>query len=168
MANIKSLKRRLKGTKSTSKITQAMKLVSAAKLAKAQNNILNSRPCTSSRTWRNFQLNGFCSCSELWQWVFKWKRKTTTRPSFLLSLLIKGLCSSYNSQLAKKVRRFLDETNQDVKIYFIGKKVRDLLAATYNKGKTYTFNKSEPTFINRNRLVLSFQRCLNLQKWAFM
>ena len=59
---------------------------------------------------------------------------------------------SYNSQLAKKVRRFLDETNQDVKIYFIGKKVRDLLASTYNKGKTYTFNKSEPTFIEMEQV----------------
>jgi F-type H+-transporting ATPase subunit gamma len=59
----------------------------------------------------------------------------------------KGLCGSYNSQLAKKVRKFLDETKLDVKVYFIGKKVRDLVANTYNKGKTYSFVKAEPSFV---------------------
>ena len=37
MANIKELKKRIKSTKNTLKITSAMKLVSAAKLAKARN-----------------------------------------------------------------------------------------------------------------------------------
>ena len=54
MANIKELKKKIKSTKSTSKITQAMKLVSAAKLAKAQQNILNWDPLTVTVTlWIN-------------------------------------------------------------------------------------------------------------------
>ncbi len=44
MANIKDLKKKIKSTKGTLKITQAMKLVSAAKLSKAQIAITNSRP----------------------------------------------------------------------------------------------------------------------------
>ena len=44
MANIKDLKRKLKVLKGTLKITSAMKLVSAAKLAKAQQAIQSSRP----------------------------------------------------------------------------------------------------------------------------
>ena len=44
MANIKDLKKKIKSTKGTLKITSAMKLVSAAKLAKAQQAITNSRP----------------------------------------------------------------------------------------------------------------------------
>ncbi|MEX1099293.1 MAG: F0F1 ATP synthase subunit gamma, partial [Bacteriovoracaceae bacterium] len=44
MANIKELKKRIKSTKSTLKITSAMKLVSAAKLAKAQARIQGFKP----------------------------------------------------------------------------------------------------------------------------
>ena len=47
MANIKELKVRIGSTKSTLKITSAMKLVSAAKLSKAQNRITGFKPYSS-------------------------------------------------------------------------------------------------------------------------
>lgn len=144
MANIKELKKKIKGTKSTSKITQAMKLVSAAKLAKAQNNILNSRPYAREL---EDTIKTVSALVQSYDNEFLNEKKDNNKAILLVISSDKGLCGSYNSQLAKKVRRFLDETNFDVKIYFVGKKVRDLLASTYNKGKTYAFVKSEPTFI---------------------
>lgn len=149
MANIKELKKKIKGTKSTSKITQAMKLVSAAKLAKAQNNILNSRPYAREL---EETIKTVSALVQSYDNEFLNEKKDNNKAILLVISSDKGLCGSYNSQLAKKVRRFLDETNQDVKIYFIGKKVRDLLASTYNKGKTYTFVKSEPTFIEMEQV----------------
>lgn len=143
MANIKELKKKIKSTKSTSKITQAMKLVSAAKLAKAQNNILNSRPYA-----RELESTIKVISALVQDYDHEYLHEKENNKAVLLVISSdKGLCGSYNSQLAKKVRRFLDETELDVKVYFIGKKVRDLLSSTYNKGKTYTFAKSEPTFI---------------------
>jgi len=144
MANIKELKKKIKGTKSTSKITQAMKLVSAAKLAKAQNNILNSRPYAREL---EDTIKTVSALVQNYDHEFLNEKKDNNKAVLLVISSDKGLCGSYNSQLAKKVRRFLDETKLDVKVYFIGKKVRDLLASTYNKGKTFSFNKSEPTFI---------------------
>ena len=44
MANLKDLKNRIKSVKSTQKITSAMKLVAAAKLRRAQDNAVQSRP----------------------------------------------------------------------------------------------------------------------------
>jgi F0F1-type ATP synthase gamma subunit len=43
----------------------------------------------------------------------------------------------------------------DVKVFFIGKKVRDLLAtSTYNKGKTFThLLKHEPTFVEMENVA---------------
>ena len=149
MANIKELKKKIKGTKSTSKITQAMKLVSAAKLAKAQNNILNSRPYAREL---EETIKTVSALVQSYDNEFLNEKKDNNKAILLVISSDKGLCGSYNSQLAKKVRRFLDETNQDVKIYFIGKKVRDLLASTYNKGKTYSFVKSEPTFIEMEQV----------------
>ncbi len=143
MANIKELKKKIKSTKSTSKITQAMKLVSAAKLAKAQNNILNSRPYAHELESTIKVVSALVQ-----DYDHEYLHEKDNNKAVLLVISSdKGLCGSYNSQLAKKVRRFLDETELEVKVYFIGKKVRDLLASTYNKGKTYTFAKTEPTFI---------------------
>ena len=144
MANIKELKKKIKSTKSTSKITQAMKLVSAAKLAKAQNNILNSRPYAR-------ELEGtikvVSALVQDYDHEYLHEKKDNNKAVMLVISSDKGLCGSYNSQLSKKVKKFLEETKLDVKVYFIGKKVRDLLPATTNKGKTYTFVKSEPTFV---------------------
>lgn len=145
MANIKELKKKIKSTKSTSKITQAMKLVSAAKLAKAQNNILNSRPYAREL---EETIKVVSALVQDYSHEFLEEKKENNKSILLVISSDKGLCGSYNSQLAKKVKRFLDETKQDVKLVFIGKKVRDLLSSEdYNKGKTYTFVKSEPTFI---------------------
>jgi F-type H+-transporting ATPase subunit gamma len=144
MANIKELKKKIKSTKSTSKITQAMKLVSAAKLAKAQNNILNSRPYAHEL---ESTIKVVSALVQDYDHEYLHDKKDNNKAVLLVISSDKGLCGSYNSQLSKKVRKFLDETELDVKVYFIGKKVRDLLASTYNKGKTYTFAKTEPTFV---------------------
>ncbi len=144
MANIKELKKKIKSTKSTSKITQAMKLVSAAKLAKAQNNILNSRPYAREL---ESTIKVVSALVQNYDHEYLHEKKDNNKAVLLVISSDKGLCGSYNSQLAKAVRKFLDETSLDVKVYFIGKKVRDLLASTYNKGKTYTFAKTEPTFV---------------------
>lgn len=144
MANIKELKKKIKSTKSTSKITQAMKLVSAAKLAKAQHNILNSRPYAREL---ESTIKVVSALVQNYNHEYLTEKKDNNKAILLVISSDKGLCGSYNSQLGKKVKRFLDETQMDVKVYFIGKKVRDLLASTFNKGKTYTFAKNEPTFI---------------------
>lgn len=144
MANIKELKKKIKSTKSTSKITQAMKLVSAAKLAKAQNNILNSRPYAREL---EDTIKVVSALVQDYSHEYLEEKKGNNKTVMLVISSDKGLCGSYNSQLAKKVRNFLKTTDRDVKCVFIGKKVRDLVAADANVGKTYTFVKSEPTFV---------------------
>jgi F-type H+-transporting ATPase subunit gamma len=144
MANIKELKKKIKSTKSTSKITQAMKLVSAAKLAKAQHNIVNSRPYAREL---ESTIKVVSALVQDYDHEYLHEKKDNNKAVLLIISSDKGLCGSYNSQLAKKVRIFLAETKLDVKIHFIGKKVRDLLDSTHNKGKTYNFVKNEPTFI---------------------
>ena len=44
MATIREIKRRIKAVQSTQKITRAMQMVAAAKLRRAQENILKARP----------------------------------------------------------------------------------------------------------------------------
>ncbi len=144
MANIKELKKKIKSTKSTSKITQAMKLVSAAKLAKAQQNIVNSRPYAREL---EETIKVVSALVQNYDHEYLHEKLENKKAVLLVISSDKGLCGSYNSQLSKTVRKFLSESVEDVKIYFIGKKVRDLLDSTNNKGKTFTFVKNEPTFI---------------------
>ena len=75
------------------------------------------------------------------------KENESNKAALLVFSANKGLCGGYNSQLAKKVRLFLAETDLDVKVYFIGKKVRDLVKTEVNEGKFYTFEKQDATFL---------------------
>src|SRR5688500_972778 len=98
MANIKDLKKRIKSTKQTLKITKAMKLISAAKMAKAQELILGSRPYGEEldRTIKTLS-----ALIESYNHPYLEAGKSEK----VLLLVIssnKGLCGGYNTQLAKK------------------------------------------------------------------
>jgi F-type H+-transporting ATPase subunit gamma len=143
MANIKDLKKKIKSTKGTLKITRAMKLVSASKLNKAQVRILGLRPYsreleetvrTVSALAQDYQ-NDYFRVSE------------NNKAVVLVISSDKGLCGGYNSSLAKTVRRFVVESKgEDLKFFYIGKKVRDLIAKEVNSGKTFTFAKADPSY----------------------
>jgi F-type H+-transporting ATPase subunit gamma len=143
MANIKDLKKKIKSTKGTFKITKAMKLVSAAKLNKAQLRILGLRPYSQ-------ELEGTVrTVSALAQDYSNeyFLPKDNNKALVLVISSDKGLCGGYNSSLAKAVRRFTNEhKDEDLKFVWIGKKVRDLISKEVNSGKTYTFAKQDPTY----------------------
>lgn len=143
MANIKELKKKIKSTKGTLKITQAMKLVSAAKLNKAQQAIQTTRPYAGEL---EETIKTVSALVENYEHEYL-KENESNKAALLVFSANKGLCGGYNSQLAKKVRLFLAETDLDVKVYFIGKKVRDLVKTEVNEGKFYTFEKQDATFL---------------------
>lgn len=142
MANIKDLKKKIKSTKSTLKITKAMKLVSAAKLSKAQMKILSLRPYSDELQNTVKKMTAVVS-----GYSHSLFNENPTAQSILLVISgEKGLCGGYNSGLAKKVRGFLKENSHlSFKVYFIGKKVRDLIQKEVNAGDYFKFKKSEPT-----------------------
>jgi F-type H+-transporting ATPase subunit gamma len=143
MANIKDLKKKIKSTKGTLKITKAMKLVSASKLNKAQVRILGLRPYSSEleETVRTVSALATNYSNEYF------KQRENGKSVVLVISSDKGLCGGYNTLLAKTVRRFIgDNKDEDLKFFFIGKKVRDLIQREVNSGKTFTFAKADPTY----------------------
>jgi F-type H+-transporting ATPase subunit gamma len=50
MANLLDIRRRIKSVKNTQQITKAMKMVSAAKLKRAQDRVVNARPFANKMT----------------------------------------------------------------------------------------------------------------------
>lgn len=143
MANIKDLKKKIKSTKGTFKITRAMKLVSAAKLNKAQIRILGLRPYST-------ELEGTVrTVSALAQDYTNeyFLPKNNSKSVVLVISSDKGLCGGYNSTLAKTIRKFSTEHgDEELKYLWIGKKVRDLISKEVNSGKTFTFAKADPTY----------------------
>jgi F-type H+-transporting ATPase subunit gamma len=150
MANVKELKKKIKSTKGTWKITQAMKLVSAAKLARAQGNILNSRPYAREL---EDTIKVVSALVQNYHHEYLVEKNDNKQAVLLVISSDRGLCGSYNSQLTKKVKGFVSEAGLDLKLVYIGRKVRDQLAASgVNAGKTYTFKKAEASFSEMENL----------------
>lgn len=150
MANIKDLKKKIKSTKGTFKITKAMKLVSAAKLNKAQVRILGLRPYSVEleETVRTVSALAADYTNEYFT------PKENNKAVVLVISSDKGLCGGYNSSLAKTVRRFTAEhKDEDLKFFFIGRKVRELIQKEVNAGKTFTFAKADPTYEEVRRVA---------------
>ncbi len=143
MANIKDLKKKIKSTKGTYKITRAMKLVSASKLNRAQVRILGLRPYSTEleETVRTVSALAVDYTNEYFT------QKENNKAVVLVISSDKGLCGGYNSSLAKTVRRFTAEnTGEDLKFYWIGRKVKELLQKEVNSGKTFTFAKQDASY----------------------
>lgn len=143
MASIKDLKAKIKSTKGTLKITTAMKLVSAAKLSRAQQAIQGSRPY--ARELEN-TIKTVSALVEDYTHPYLEEKTDNNRAIVLVISSDKGLCGGYNSTLAKKVKAFEKENpDLDTKYVFIGKKVFELIRSDVNAGEKYTFDKTEPT-----------------------
>jgi F-type H+-transporting ATPase subunit gamma len=143
MANIKDLKKKIKSTKGTLKITKAMKLVSASKLNKAQVRILGLRPYSTELEETVRTVSALAANYSNDYFTVKPVNKSVV----LVISSDKGLCGGYNSMLAKTVRKFVTEKkDEDLKFFYIGKKVRDLIQKEVNSGKTFTFAKADPTY----------------------
>ncbi len=142
MANIRDLKTKIRTTKGTLKITSAMKLVSASKLAKSQEALVNSRPYTLELLNTIKTASALCDGYE----HAYFKELAQGEEILLVISTDKGLCGGYNSQLASSVKAFLKKRKKNVKTFFIGKKVCDIMASRGNKGKLYKFERTEPSF----------------------
>ena len=100
MANIKDLKIRIKSTKNTFKITSAMKLVSAAKLSKAQGRIANFKPYSSEL---ESTVRMASSLVENYSHEYLKENKEAKKSIVLVVSSNKGLCGGYNAQLYKRI-----------------------------------------------------------------
>ena len=123
MATIREIKRRIVAIKSTQKITRAMQMVAAAKLRRAQENILKARPYAieldkiiaevAMRTKRD--LHPLLS-----------ERENGGKIMLVVVTADSGLCGGFNSNLIKAAKSHIDELKgQELGIFCIGRKGRD-------------------------------------------
>jgi len=121
MANLREIKTRIESVKSTKQITNAMKMVAASKLRKAQDNIINARPYADhiNEMLRTLKNKNISSDHPLLADVTD-KGKT----AYVVVTSDRGLCGSFNTHIIKKAVAHL-EKDPDADIICIGKKGYD-------------------------------------------
>ena len=123
MANLKEIRDRIVSVKNTRKITEAMRLVAAAKVRRAQDQVLKSRPFADklARVLQNIQTRMQFETSDS---PLLSKRKVQTI-SLVCITADRGLCGGYNNNIIKKVEiRYGELINQGYKpkLILVGKK----------------------------------------------
>lgn len=134
MPSLQEIRVRISSVKSTQKITQAMKMVAAAKLRRAQNAAENSRPYSSgmSKIINNLN-NGVVDKNIQPKLLVGYPEKGNTT-LVVVATSERGLCGGFNSSIVKKTKDFLTNLlneNKDFKIFCIGKKGVDALNRQY-------------------------------------
>jgi F-type H+-transporting ATPase subunit gamma len=111
MANLKAIRIRITSVKSTRQITSAMKMVSAAKLRKAQDKIVRLRPYANKLHEILVGLTQSLADSELDNMYGR-----ISSPEKILIVVItsnRGLCGAFNTNVIKEARRVITEKYPD-------------------------------------------------------
>ena len=138
MANLKEIRNRISSVSSTMQITSAMKMVSAAKLKKAQDAITAMRPYANKLTELLQSLSATLDADS--------GSKFANQRPFNKILVVaissnRGLCGAFNSNIIKECTRLTNDvySNKEVSYLAIGKKANDVLS----KSGTIISNNSE-------------------------
>jgi len=134
MPNLRDIKNRIKSVKSTGKITQAMKMVAAAKVKKAENAAKESRPYSRFlvKVFRelvkadsNLQCEGGIFKSSLENYPALLQKRTVKTVAILALTSDKGLAGSYNANVIKETISTINEYHSQgicVKLFVVGLK----------------------------------------------
>jgi len=145
MGNLKEIRTRITSVKSTRQITSAMKMVSAAKLKKAQDAVINLRPYAGKLHQILFHIN---------KSIEEGKENIYSRPGIPEKILIisitsnKGLCGAFNANVVKQVMSLIEENyagehkQENVSVFSIGK----------NGTEFYKSKKIKNLFVNNDIL----------------
>jgi F-type H+-transporting ATPase subunit gamma len=148
MANILDIKRRIRSVINTRQITKAMKMVSAAKLRRAQDRALAARPYAQMLT---NVLKSLMSRAEIYD-------PETGEPKHPLlaqrderNVLVivvtgdKGLAGAFNTNILKAAMQFIgDKAGKNIEIETIGRKGRDFLRRRFPMAEPRTAESTEP------------------------
>ena len=148
MANLRDIRRRIKSVKSTSQITKAMELVSAAKMKKAQNQALAGRDYADrlNKVLVNLKKNTGEDSHPLLG------KREGKKELMLVISTGRGFCGGLNTNLYKAVRR---SASDDTEYVTVGKKLRQTIAKTGGKIVT-DWDVADPVPFNDAKPISKF------------
>ncbi len=147
MPNILDIRRRIRSVINTRQITKAMKVVSAAKLRRAQERALAARPYAQMLT---NVLKSLVARTEIYDPETGEPKHPllAQRPEKTILLIVvtgdKGLAGAFNANITKAATRFLEsKSGKNIDIEAIGRKGRDFLRRRYPAAKVQTRSLAE-------------------------
>lgn len=143
MANLKEIRTRITSVSSTMQITSAMKMVSAAKLKRAQDAITQMRPYAEKL--REILVNISSTLEGSAEGVYSQERETQ-KVLIVAIASNRGLCGAFNANIFKATEnRIKDYAGKEVQVYPIGKRTVD-----YFTGKHTIYNSNIEIFNDLN------------------
>jgi F-type H+-transporting ATPase subunit gamma len=126
MASLKSIKKRINTVKNSRQITRAMKMVAAAKLRRAQENVLAARPYADKlgSVMQKLATSGGAIGHPLLQ------RENADKALLIVITSDRGLCGSFNANICKTAERFITEKSglySELTVMSVGRKGNDYL-----------------------------------------
>jgi F-type H+-transporting ATPase subunit gamma len=156
MANLKEIRGRISSISSTMQITRAMKMVSAAKLKKAQDAIVMLRPYSEKLQEIIQNVN---SSSDPDQVSIYAQKREVKRVLFIAVTSNRGLAGAFNSNIVKELNiQFQNNAQYEVEVLSIGKKAYDAVRKTrtvYSNESAVFDNLNFDTVANVTEAVMS-------------
>ncbi|MBI1919877.1 MAG: ATP synthase F1 subunit gamma [Geobacter sp.] len=137
MANLKSIKKRIVSVKNTRQITKAMKMVSAAKLRRAQENVVAARPY-ATKLGEVLQRLAQSQDSDGHPLL---EKRVAEKALVILVTSDRGLCGGFNANISKAAERYIKERKGDyaeISVLTIGRKGYEFLKNRQTIRKNYT------------------------------
>src|SRR5512144_406335 len=136
MATLKSIKKRITSVKNTRQITKAMKMVSAAKLRRAQENVVAARPYAAklAEVLERLAKQQEADASPLMV------KRDGGRVLLMVVTSDRGLCGGFNANLCKAAERFIKEHKGDfseVSLMTLGRKGNEFLRNRHKVRKNH-------------------------------
>jgi F-type H+-transporting ATPase subunit gamma len=152
MASLKSIKKRIVSVKNTRQITKAMKMVSAAKLRRAQENVVAARPY-AKKLGEVLQTLSANLEGDLHPLLEKREAK-----KLLLIVLTsdRGLCGGFNTNLCKAADRYIKENSgsyEQISVMTVGRKGYEFLKSRYTVYKNFSNVLAKPNYQNAAMLA---------------
>ncbi len=128
MANLKEIRNRIASVSSTMQITSAMKMVSAAKLKKAQDAITAMRPYADKLTELLQNLSATLDADS----GSKYSEHREIKNVLIVAITSnRGLCGAFNSNIIKRATAVAESYDANVSVVAIGKKANDALSKNF-------------------------------------
>ncbi|HTW44802.1 MAG TPA: FoF1 ATP synthase subunit gamma [Acidobacteriaceae bacterium] len=148
MANVLDLRRRIRSVKNTRQITKAMKMVSAAKLRRAQERAIASRPYSAMLASVIESLKRRIEIIDPLTGEVRHPLLKTRKEKRVLIIVIsgdKGFAGAFNSNIIKATMHFLDRNaDKEIDVEAIGRKGRDLFHRRYPSAKFLEASEEDP------------------------
>src|SRR3954467_7471997 len=155
MASLRAIRSRIKSVRSMQKITKALKLVSAAKLRRAQDAVVRTRPYAQALDELLGSLAHARADADMPPHPLMEVRQNPKRIEVVLLTSDRGLCGGFNSNIIRRAQRFVveeEEKYEVIQFSTIGRRGRD-----FAKKRGIQTRKDYVGFFGRLRFAMAKQ-----------